>query len=124
YQFIYPDEQLPPIAIHRLLFFAFLFVSAQAMGQHQRKEITGIVIDTSGGPLQGVNVRLSSILDTMLVTTSEKGAFKFSNIIGPDFRLTFSMIGYQILDKVYQPNKSSAIVQLLPKVLRPQQTLL
>lgn len=94
------------------------------MGQHQRKEITGIVIDTSGAPLQGVNVRLSSILDTMLVTTSEKGAFKFSNIIGPDFRLTFSMIGYQILDKVYQPNKSSAIVQLLPTVLRPQQTLL
>jgi len=99
-------------------------VSGPVTGQHQRKEITGVVIDTSGAPLQGVNVRLSSVLDTMMVITSEKGTFGFSNIIGPDFRLTVSMIGYQILDRVYQPDKSDSVVRLLPIVLRPQQTLL
>lgn len=94
------------------------------MAQHQQKEIGGVVIDTSGTPLQGVNVRLSSVLDTVLVTTSQNGEYRFTNIFGPEFRLTFSMIGYQILDRVYQSDISLSSVQLLPTVLRPQQTLL
>lgn len=82
------------------------------------------MIDTAGAPLQGVNVRLSTILDTMLVTTAQNGSFKFTGIIGPDFRLTFSMIGYQILDKVYQAELPISSIRLLPTILRPQQTLL
>ncbi len=102
----------------------FLFVSVQAFSQHPQKEITGIVIDTAGTPLEGVNVRLSSILDTMLVTTAKNGSFRFTNVIGPEFRLTFSMIGYQILDRSYQTNLPTPSIQLLPIMLRPQQTLL
>src|SRR5690606_31797310 len=45
-------------------------------------------------------------------------------IIGPEFRLTFSMIGYKILDKSYPSNFPGPVVQLLPTVLPPQQTLL
>ncbi|WP_257656540.1 TonB-dependent receptor [Parapedobacter lycopersici] len=99
-------------------------MSVHALGQSRQKEITGVVIDTSGAPLQGVNVRLSTILDTMLVTTAQNGSFAFTGVIGPDFRLTFSMIGYQILDKVYQSELPVASIRLLPTVLRPQQTLL
>lgn len=112
------------IAIYKLLIVAFLFVSLQALGQHQQKEISGVVIDTAGVPLEGVNVRLSSILDTVLVTTAQNGTFRFTNVIGPEFRLTFSMIGYQILDRSYQSTMLTPAMQLLPTVLRPQQTLL
>ncbi|WP_353124636.1 outer membrane beta-barrel protein [Parapedobacter pyrenivorans] len=115
---------MPSIAIHKLLVFAFLFVSLQAVAQHQRKEISGIVIDTAGTPLVGVNVRLTSILDTVLAVTDQSGFFGFTNIIGPEFRLSFSMIGYKILDRSFVANFPGLTMQLLPTVLPPQQTLL
>lgn len=99
-------------------------MSLQAFAQHQRKEISGVVIDTAGMPLSGVNVRLTTILDTALVITDVKGAYRFTNIIAPEFRLTFSMIGYKILDKSYPSDFPGPVVQLLPTVLPPQQTLL
>lgn len=82
------------------------------------------MIDTAGIPLSGVNVRLTTILDTALVITDARGAYRFKDIIGPEFRLTFSMIGYKILDKSYPSNFPGPQVQLLPTVLPPQQTLL
>ncbi|MFC7526415.1 outer membrane beta-barrel protein [Parapedobacter sp. GCM10030251] len=115
---------MPSITIHRLFILALLFVSLQAFAQHQRKEISGVVIDTAGMPLSGVNVRLTTILDTALVITDVKGAYRFTNIIAPEFRLTFSMIGYKILDKSYPSDFPGPVVQLLPTVLPPQQTLL
>jgi len=96
----------------------------QALAQHQRKEISGIVIDTAGTPLVGVNVRLTSILDTLLAVTDNNGLFRFANIIGPEFRLSFSMIGYKILDRSFAANFPGSTMQLLPTVLPPQQTLL
>jgi len=99
-------------------------VSVQAVAQHHRKEISGVVIDTAGTPLSGVNVRLTTILDTVLAVTDGNGAYRFTDIIGPEFRLTFSMIGYKILDKSYPFNFPGPVVQLLPTVLPPQQTLL
>lgn len=72
----------------------------------------------------GVNVRLTTILDTMLVVTDDRGQFRFTDIIGPEFRLSFSMIGYKILDRTYTANFSGRATQLLPTVLPPQRTLL
>ncbi|MGK6351185.1 outer membrane beta-barrel protein [Parapedobacter sp. DT-150] len=102
----------------------FLFVSLQAFAQNQRKEVSGVVIDTAGTPLVGVNVRLTSILDTLLSVTNNKGAYHFSNIIGPEFRLTFSMIGHKILERSYPATFPGVTMQLLPTILPPQQTLL
>src|SRR5690606_16372812 len=116
--------KLPSIAPHKLLVFVFLFVSVQAYAQHHRKEIGGLVIDTAGVPLVGVNVRLTTILDTMLAVTNDHGQFKFADIIGPEFRLSFSMIGYKILDRTYANNFPGTTMQLLPTVLPPQRTLL
>ncbi|WP_262249181.1 TonB-dependent receptor [Parapedobacter soli] len=115
---------MPSITPHKLLVFAFLFVSLQALAQHQRKEISGLVIDTAGAPLPGVNVRLTTILDTMLAVSGDGGQFHFANIIGPEFRLSFSMIGYKILDRTYAANFPGSTMQLLPVVLPPQRTLL
>ncbi|SFC67588.1 CarboxypepD_reg-like domain-containing protein [Parapedobacter composti] len=116
--------KLRKIAIHRLLVVMFLFVSLQAMAQHQRKEITGMVIDTAGTPLAGVNVRLTTILDTVLTVTNQHGAFRFADIIAPEVRLMFSMIGFSIQDRTYQLDAPGPSMQLLPVVLRPQQNLL
>ncbi len=110
--------------MQRSLVFVFLFASLQAWSQNQRKEIGGIVIDTAGNPLVGVNVRLTTILDTVLAVTDRKGMFNFADIIGPEFRLTFSMIGHKILDRSYASNFPGSTMQLLPTVLPPQQTLL
>ena len=121
---MYSNENLPSITPHKLLVFVFLFVSLQALSQHQRKDISGLVVDTAGMPLVGVNVRLTTILDTMLAVSNEQGAFAFSNIIGPEFRLSFSMIGYKILDRTYANNFPGSTMRLLPTVLPPQQTLL
>ncbi|MFB2118697.1 outer membrane beta-barrel protein [Parapedobacter sp. 2B3] len=115
---------MPSITPHKLLVFVFLFVSLQALAQHQRKEISGLVIDTAKAPLAGVNVRLTTILDTMLTVTDERGQFRFADIVGPEFRLSFSMIGYKILDRTYAANFPGATMQLLPIVLPPQRTLL
>ncbi|PPL04616.1 Outer membrane protein beta-barrel family protein [Parapedobacter indicus] len=82
------------------------------------------MIDTAGVALPGVNVRLTTVLDTALVITDGGGNYRFTDIIGPEFRLTFSMIGYKILDKSYPSNFPGPVVQLLPTVLPPQQTLL
>src|SRR5690606_28479754 len=112
------------IAPHKLLVFAFLFVSLQALAQHQRKEISGLVIDTAGAPLPGVNVRLTTILDTMLAVSDDGGQFHFANIIGPEFRLSFSMIGYKILDRTYAANFPGSTMQLLPVVFPSKLTLL
>ena len=98
-------------------------MSLQGVAQHG-KEISGVVIDTAGTPLSGVNVRLTTVIDTVLATTDGQGVYRFSDIIGPDFRLTFSMIGYKILDKSYPSDLPGPSVQLLPTVLPPQQTLL
>ena len=100
-----------------------LSVSLQTFAQ-QRKDISGVVIDTAGTPLSGVNVRLTTILDTAQVVTNGEGVYRFTNIIGPDFRLTFSMIGYKIMDKSYPGELSGHSIQLLPTILPPQQTLL
>lgn len=115
---------MPSTATHRFLIFVFLLVSLQAWAQHQRKEVSGVVLDTAGTPLAGVNVRLTSILDTALTTTDRNGIYRFTDIIGPEFRLTFSMIGYKILDRSYSANFPGTSMQLLPTVLPPQQTLL
>lgn len=82
------------------------------------------MIDTAGASLSGVNVRLTTILDTALAITDSNGAYRFTDIIGPEFRLTFSMIGYKILEKSFPSDLPGPAVQLLPTVLPPQQTLL
>lgn len=99
-------------------------MSLRTAGQTQRKEVAGTVIDTAGMPLAGVNVRLTSILDTFRTVTDHRGRFQFANIIGPEFRLSFSMIGYKIVDRMYSTNFPGTRMQLIPLVLPPQNTLL
>lgn len=95
-----------------------------AEAQYQRKDIQGVVIDTAGAPLPGVTVRLASVLDTMTTITGEDGMYRFRDIVGQEFRLTFRMIGYQLTDRYYQASTTKPDMLLMPVVLGPERVLI
>lgn len=111
--------------VHRIfLIVLLLLINVVVYAQFQRREVHGIVIDTAGVPMRGVNVRISSIIDTMTVSTSENGLFHFKNILGTDFRLTFSMIGYKIVDRIYQMGPDYDDMRIIPVIMEEQKILI
>lgn len=116
---------MPHRCRHRiLLFWVLILLPFLANGQYQRKDIQGVVIDTAGSPLSGVTVRLASVLDTVTTTTADNGMYQFENIVGPEFRLTFRMIGYQLTDRYFQATTSNPEMILMPVVLSPERVLI
>lgn len=107
-----------------LLLTVFLAVSLDAEGQGQRRNVEGTVLDTARGPLYGVTVRLYSMVDSLVTVTDERGKFSFDEVISREFRLTFSMLGFRILDRTYMVGQSYESLHILPVVIYPQQTLL
>ncbi|MHC8950436.1 TonB-dependent receptor [Sphingobacterium hungaricum] len=88
--------------------------------QSINKDISGMVTDSSGVALKGVNIRLTSTLDTFTVATNALGTYSFKNVRGKDLRLSYSMISYQIATKNI-PNFDGLLNILVPTVrLMPQ----
>lgn len=116
---------MPRRCPHKILIFWFLvLVPVLAQAQYQRKDIRGVVIDTAGAPLPGVTVRLASVLDTLSTITGADGGYLFKDIVGPEFRLTFRMIGYQLTDRYFQATSPSSDMALLPVILGPERVLI
>ncbi|VTP96991.1 carboxypeptidase-like regulatory domain-containing protein [Sphingobacterium daejeonense] len=88
-----------------------------ANAQVDLKSVEGVVTDTSGMGLKGASVRLVSQLDTMTTTTNENGFYTFSNVKGKNINLSFSMLGYQII------NKSISTSFLINNIFVPKITL-
>jgi hypothetical protein len=88
-----------------------------ANAQVDLKSVEGVVTDTSGMGLKGASVRLVSQLDTMTTTTNENGFYTFSSVKGKNINLSFSMLGYQII------NKSISTSFLINKIFVPKITL-
>jgi len=107
-----------------ILLFPLLFFSLLIYGQQQKREVRGIVQDTSGIPLEGVNVRLVSVIDTLSASTNREGQFFFKEVSGLEFRIYYSLLGYQIRDEHYAANPFLPKVELVNVKLRPQATLL
>ncbi|OOG18351.1 hypothetical protein BWD42_10455 [Sphingobacterium sp. CZ-UAM] len=80
---------------------------SNSFGQATKKEVYGIVIDTAGKPLKGVNVHLTSSRDTLFSSTSETGYFHFARVLGNDIRISCSQIGLSILERSYPLYNSS-----------------
>ncbi len=106
-----------------LLFVCLLSVGA-AYGQTRQGIVEGTVLDTAGIPLQGVTVRLSSVVDTMVTATNARGHFFFRDVSPVDFRLSFSMFGFQIQEKTYRILSDFDVLEMLPILMYPQATLL
>ena len=106
-----------------ILVFALLSVSFLAQGQ-QTREVRGMVQDTAGVNLVGVNVQLISEKDTLLTSTNLDGAFNLEGVQSPEFRLTFSLLGFQIQDFFYKVNPLHLQAQIVSIVLKPQRNIL
>lgn len=108
--------------MHRALFCMIVILSfvAIAKGQLQTREVRGVVQDSTGRPLVGVTVRLYAKQDTMMVSTNEHGRFLFSKVAANDFKLTFSLIGFQLFERRYSSNILLPITELVTVNLKEQ----
>jgi len=100
-----------------LLISLFCFT---AKGQIQTREVRGVVQDSAGRPLIGVTVRLYAKQDTMMVSTNEHGRFVFKKVAANDFKLTFSLIGFQLFERHYSSNVLLPITELVTVNLKEQ----
>lgn len=107
---------------HRYLIFliATLFFvglgSVGAKAQTAPRQIQGFVVDSVGTRLKGVTIRLTSTSDTVTVVSSNAGYYRFKDVKGTDIRVSYSMLGYQIVNRTLSsPNLSSFIV--MPNVI-------
>src|SRR5690606_4701339 len=89
----------------------------EANAQVELKSVEGVVTDTSSFGLKGASVRLVSPYDTLTTTTNDNGFYKFVNVKGKNLNLSFSMLGYQIV------NKSIPTSLFLNKIFVPRVTL-
>ena len=113
-------------SISKLLLFMVVMGAANQVvnGQTQRRSVEGTVLDTARRPLHGVTVRLSSVVDTLVSVSDERGKFTFEDVISREFHLSFSMLGYRLLDRMYTVGQSYENLHILPIVIFPQETLL
>ena len=65
-------------------------------------------------------MRLYAKKDTMMVSTNEHGRFIFQKVAANDFKLTFSLIGFQLFERHYQSNVLLPITELVTVNLKEQ----
>lgn len=98
--------------------------SLGASAQTEFRQLQGFVLDTAGVKLKGVTIRLTSTEDTITTTSSDEGYYRIRGVKGTDIRVSYSLLGYQIINRsLPSPNLSSYIV--MPNVvLVPQNSLI
>lgn len=107
-----------------MLLVVVLATPQKADAQNQRRSIEGTVLDTARQPLHGVTVRLSSVVDTLVTVSDEQGKFIFHDVVSREFSLTFSMLGFRLLDRRYMVGQAYETLHILPVLIYPQETLL
>ncbi|NCD72056.1 TonB-dependent receptor [Mucilaginibacter agri] len=96
-----------------LLFLVLTVLFIGRASAQQTRVVTGTVID-SAGFVPGVNVKLISDKDSIIVATSAKGAFAFPTVIGKNFKLTVYGLGYQTFIRRYVMDSDTRPVVLAP----------
>ncbi|WP_293929008.1 TonB-dependent receptor [Sphingobacterium sp. UBA6320] len=110
---------------HKIILFIILFfVVNRVEAQMQKKEVYGFVVDSEGQPLAGVNVRLTTSLDTIVAITSKTGFYKFFQVKGSNIRLNYSSLGLQIVDRSYPQYNTTDRVVAETIILKPQTSVL
>ncbi|WP_241462483.1 outer membrane beta-barrel protein [Sphingobacterium deserti] len=92
--------------------------------QSASKQIRGIVLDTASVGLRGVNIRLTSSSDTLLTTSDQYGLYQFKNVGGDQIRISYSMLGHQIVTKTLSNSESSSFIVIPNVKLTPQNSLI
>ncbi|MGB9664834.1 MAG: TonB-dependent receptor [Ignavibacteria bacterium] len=95
----------------RILLFVFLVLTINLYGQQKRQFgiLEGKVIDETGQPLIGANVRIENTL--IGAATNRKGMFRIIRVPIGQHKVRFSMVGYEqkIVDIDIRPNQTTFI---------------
>ena len=83
-----------------------------------KREISGIVKDTTDFGIPGVTVRLTSDKDTLISSTNEDGIFVFKNVNRATYTMAFTMMGYKQQINKYKQNDAIPRVVMDPIVLK------
>jgi len=90
------------MGLRRLVVFVCLLFTATAHAQVQTGSITGLVSDTSGAVLPGVNVTILSdrlIEGSQTFTTDVTGAFRFDRLPPGDYLVKFELTGFKTVER-------------------------
>lgn len=85
------------LAYLTLLFSVFILYSSVLSGQSSTGSIEGLVTDSTGGVLAGVEVKLISIdtSEVRTVKTNDSGVFSFSSLPPVSYRINATMQGFK-----------------------------
>jgi hypothetical protein len=98
---------------------AVLFGGTEARAQVQTGSITGIVSDTSGAVLPGVNVTLSGdrlIGGPQTAVTDASGAYRFDRLVPGDYNLKFELQGFKTVERPDVRINASFVATISPKL--------
>ncbi|MDB5206546.1 MAG: outer rane beta-barrel protein [Flavisolibacter sp.] len=99
--------------------YLLLFIVISSATYAQTFEVKGIIADTAGQPLQGVNVKLLHGKDSAVSVTNGTGAFSFSKISDKSFSITASYTGLQAFTQGFTKTNNSTVFQVTPIILAP-----
>jgi hypothetical protein len=88
------------------------------------REVTGIVRDSSGKPIEGATVKLKTAKDSLITNTVDKGVFIFKRVTSSSFVLTVTNIGFQPDVRKMHNDDNTRSLQLDPIILSVQSNML
>lgn len=97
---------------------------SELVAQTADRQIQGYVIDTASVRMQGVTVRLISEYDTLVTSTSGAGFYEFEKVKGKNVQISYSMLGYKIINKKLPSDSRSNFFMMPNVVLSPQTSLI
>ncbi len=112
-----------PLLLAVLLLTFFSFAYAQKAPTVPSREVFGTVSD-SAGVVPGVNVKLTSTKDSVVVVTNAKGLYDFPIVISKNFKITVTGLGYQPVFRKYVMDSGTGPIKLDPIKLLPQTSML
>jgi len=95
--------------IYLLILFLLTVSALHAQTLH---EVRGVIQDTTGVSLPGTSIRLVSASDTLATAANLDGSFVFPKVKSAGFRLTVSLIGFQIVNRRFIQNQNTATINL------------
>jgi len=111
-----------------LLSFVLLFVVlqqgfAQQTPKPPSREVFGTVVD-SAGAVPGIKVKLTSVQDSVVMITNQKGLYDFPIVLAKNFKLTITGLGYQPIARKYAMDKGTKPIKLDPIKLSVETNML
>lgn len=107
-----------------IIIIPLMFFSLDTHAQTQTSRVEGMVLDSLGKAIPGVNIRLTSLQDTLLVASDEKGYFVFKRVLDRKFTLSFTMLGLQVYENYFNFRDSQNRIAFPPFILYPNSTIL